>query len=131
MTSPSAAPSRLARLGLDLRLALRTMCRRPGHAIFSIALIAFALASATAIFSIVNGIVLTPLPRVRMNGLVRVGEYGAVGGNTGRSLSNETWYAWRDAPTTIDGLPWNDVELSYDGGSGVELVRGARVTSVG
>ncbi len=65
-----------------------------------------------------------------MDRLVRVGEYDRLAGDNGRSVSNETWYAWNDAPTTLEGLAtWDDVFLSYDGASGLELVRGARISA--
>jgi putative ABC transport system permease protein len=128
--SAPASTSPFAGLGLDVRLALRLMRRQPGFALVSISLIALAIASATSMFSIVNGIVLRPLPRVKMDGLVRVGEYDRLAGDDGRLVSNETWYAWHDAPTTIEGLAtWDDVSLSYGEASGLELVRGARTSA--
>ena len=77
--SAPASASPFAGLGLDLRLALRLMGRQPGFAVVSISLIALAITSATSMFSIVNGIALRPLPRVKMDGLVRVGEYDRLG----------------------------------------------------
>lgn len=128
-----AVPARttwFAGLWLDVRLALRLLRRQPGFAAVSISLIALAVAAATSIFSIVNGIVLRPLPRVNMDGLMRVGEYSDKAGGSGRSISNELYHAWRDAPATIEGLAtWNALSLSYEGSSGSELVRGARVAA--
>jgi hypothetical protein len=61
----------------------------------SVALIALAIAAATSIVGVVNGIVLKPLPRVNMDGLVRVGEYSDKTGDSGRSISNELYHAWQ------------------------------------
>jgi hypothetical protein len=62
---PALSPanrSRLAGLGLDIRLGLRLFRRQPGFAFVSIALIGLAIAAATSIFSVINGVVLKPLP---------------------------------------------------------------------
>lgn len=126
--SDSASP--FAGLGLDIRQTLRLTRRQPGFAVVSISLIALAIVAATTMASVVNGIVLTPLPRVKMDGLVRVGEYDRLAGDDGRLVSNETYHEWRDAPMTIEGLAtWDDVSLSLGEASGRELVRGARTTA--
>jgi putative ABC transport system permease protein len=128
----SAPPGRslFTGLWLDIRLALRLMRRQPGFALVSITLIALAIAATTSIFSVVNSVVLKPLPSVKVDGLVRVFEYDARRGRTMPVLSNSTYYAWHDTPETIEGLAaWDDWPLSYEGPSGLELVRGARITA--
>jgi len=54
----------------DIRLALRVMRRQPGFTLVSVTLIALAIAATTSIFSVVNSVVLEPLPSVKMDGLV-------------------------------------------------------------
>jgi putative ABC transport system permease protein len=129
LAMPAAGSSPLAGLVLDVRLALRLLRRQPGFAILSITLIALAIASTTSLFSIVNGVVLRPLPRVNMDGLVRVFETSHIA-PAGTSVTNVTYYAWRDAPATIAGLAvWENEVLSHDGPSGLELVRAATITA--
>lgn len=52
----------MSHLRLDLAVAVRTLLRRPGFAIVAVATIGLAIAANAAIFSIVNGVLLRPLP---------------------------------------------------------------------
>jgi predicted lysophospholipase L1 biosynthesis ABC-type transport system permease subunit len=45
----------------DLRLAVRSLLREPGFAIASIFMLGLGLGAATAVFSLVNGVLLNPL----------------------------------------------------------------------
>jgi putative ABC transport system permease protein len=56
----------------DVRFALRTFRRRPAFSLSAIAVLAFGVGSSTAIFSVVNGVLLTPLPYSKPASLVRV-----------------------------------------------------------
>src|SRR5262245_7077166 len=127
--APSTGSSPLSGLVLDVRLSLRLLRRQPGFAVLSITLIALAIASTTSLFSVVNGVVLKPLPRVNMEGLVRVFETSHIA-PAGTRISNVTYYAWRDAPATIAGIgAWEDEILSHQGPAGLELVRAATITA--
>ena len=77
----------------DIRLALRVMRRQPGFTLVSVTLIALAIAATTSIYSVVNSVVLEPLPSVKMDGLVRVFEYDARRARTMPVLSKSTYYA--------------------------------------
>jgi hypothetical protein len=125
-----AGRSPFAGLGLDLRQAVRLLVREPGSSAVSIVMIALALAATTSLFSVVNGVLLKPLPWAKLDGLVRVYETGVTRPSATPVVTNLTYRAWAEAPQTIEGLGgWSDVSMALDGPSGVELVRLGRVTA--
>jgi predicted permease len=67
-------------IGRDLRFATRTLVRAPGFSIVTIVSLALATGATTAIFSIVNGVLLKPLPFEAPDRLVRVRVMQRVGG---------------------------------------------------
>lgn len=58
----------------DLRQAVRTLARRPGFAVLVVTTIALAIGANTAVFSVVHGIVLRPMPYPEADRLVMVFE---------------------------------------------------------
>jgi len=64
----------------DLRFAVRTLRRSPGFAAMAITTLALATGATTAIFSIVNTVLLRPLPFAQADRLVQVAEIHRVGG---------------------------------------------------
>ncbi|HEX9728266.1 MAG TPA: ABC transporter permease [Gemmatimonadales bacterium] len=58
----------------DLRFAGRTLWKHPGFASLAVLTIALAIGATTAIFSVVNGVLLAPLPFPQADRLVRIYE---------------------------------------------------------
>ena len=93
----------------DLRYALRRWRRRPGFAVVATLTLALGIAAATATFSVVDGVLLRPLPWGDADRLVYVhGVYPerrnnpatapTLGRSTGRAtgslLSSTSWGSW-------------------------------------
>jgi predicted permease len=89
----------------DLRHTARALARRPGLTLTALATLAVGIGAATAIFSIVYGVLLRPLPYADADRLVRVSERHQNAKSPLREslLSNLTWHAWQQS-RTIEGL---------------------------
>lgn len=72
----------------DLRFALRQLRRAPGFAITAILTLALGIGANTAIFSLIDSIMLRPLPFAQQDRLMRIG-YG--GGETNTAFFPKGW----------------------------------------
>ena len=62
----------MEKLVQDLRFAFRSLMRHPGFALTAVATLALGIGSTTAIFSVVNAVILRPLPFERPDRIVAV-----------------------------------------------------------
>jgi putative ABC transport system permease protein len=85
----------------DVRYALVTMKRNKGFTTAGLLTLALGIGATTAVFSIVYGILLRPLPYPDSDRLVRLSEEhpGAISALPQPMLSNLTYHAWRDSRT--------------------------------
>ena len=109
----------------DLRYALRMLRKNPGFTIVSILALALGIGANTAIFSVVNAVLLAPLPYPDADRLVIV-ERTFKSGN-GRSVSIPKFTFWRDNNNVVDDLTAYDFAgpgFSLAGGDRPEMVNG-------
>ena len=99
----------------DLRYGLRQLRRRPGFALAAIVSLALGIGANTAIFTLVDQIVLRLLPVEKPHELVRLRLDGSrPGGNWGDGIHTfpyPTYLALRDRNTVFSGLTGRRVEL--------------------
>ena len=91
-------------LDRDLRHAVRGLRRSPGATATIIIVLAMGIGANTAMFSIVYGMLLRPLPYPDADAIVRIGEsYGADAGGS-PSLSNRSMLALQDEAESFEQL---------------------------
>src|SRR2546422_8179870 len=105
----------------DLRFALRTLRKSPGFTAAAILTLALAIGSNTAIFSVVNGVLLRPLPFAEQDRLFMLGEQSRQGGF--RPPSYPTFLDWQAQSSAF-------ARLAYVRGGGPRLARPGRLPSL-
>src|SRR5438445_408002 len=96
----------------DLRYAVRTLRKSPGFATAAILTLALAVGSNTAVFSVVNGVLLRPLPFAEQDRLFMLGEQSRQGGF--RPPSYPTFLDWQAQSSAF-------ARLAYVRGGGQRL----------
>jgi putative ABC transport system permease protein len=107
----------------DIRYAVRKLLRAPGFTFIAVATLALAIGATTAVFSIVNGVLLKPLPFRDPDAVVRVGSTGKDGKLARMSVPDFVDY--RDQTHSFVGMAQisdrNSANLSVAGAEPVRL----------
>ncbi|HKF46560.1 MAG TPA: ABC transporter permease [Terracidiphilus sp.] len=74
-------------LAQDLRFAFRTLRHDAGFTLIAVVILALGIGANIAVFSVVNTILLRPLPFPEAHQLVRIVEKGAKGGESGKTYT--------------------------------------------
>jgi putative ABC transport system permease protein len=106
----------LAELGQDLRFAGRQLWKSPGFTLVAVATLALGLGATTAIFSVVDGVVLRPLPFRAPERLVRP-YFVSKEGNKQAAFSVANFLDWRAGSHTVaDAAAYHGGTLNLSGG---------------
>ena len=128
---PPAAPASnpVAGLWQDVRYAVRMAFRRPGFAAGAVFTLALGIGATTAIFSVVYGVLLKPLPFPDAERLVSV-THRAPGINVPLVFHGPaTYFTYHDSARTFEGIgAWESNEVSITGGGDPEHVEALSVT---
>ena len=94
----------LGDLGRDVRHAARGLRRNPGFAATVALILALGLGANTAMFSIVYGVLIRPLPYPNAAEIVRIGESLAASGGSGTWLSNRSMPLLEESAESFEQL---------------------------
>jgi len=125
--SASGRSSSVAWLSNDLRYAFRMLRRQPGFAAVAVVTLALGIGATTAVFSVVNGVLLRPLPFADPDRLLLL-----LNGRNGRVSTSYSPANYRDVTTAsgvFSGAAAFDVSsMNLTGNGDPQRVRGATVT---
>jgi predicted permease len=115
----------------DLRYALRLMSRAPSFAVVVVSVLALGIGANTAIFSIVNAVLLRPLPFEEPERLVRI--FTRTPGGRLFELSPGKFYGWQREAQSFEGMAMYQCcgfrELALTGAGNARIVRATAVSA--
>ena len=97
----SIASETLDHLKQDAAFAIRQLIKSPSFAIAAIATLALGIGATAAVFSVVNAVVLRPLPFADPDRVVNL--HPARDGTPLATASNLELASWREVPRAFDG----------------------------
>jgi predicted permease len=115
----------------DLGHAVRRLTREPWHAALVVSTLAIGIATTTALFSVVSGVLLAPLPWPNGERLVRLAETREGGTRQWPwRITNGTYLALSEGARALDGLAaWGTGTVTWSASGDPERVRIAWVTA--
>jgi putative ABC transport system permease protein len=113
----------------DLQYSFRTLARNPGFSCVSVVALALGIGANTAIFTVVNSVLLQPLRFQKPEQLTVVRERNLKAGFPQFSLSPGNYVDFRDHNHSFSGIAaFGSQGLNLSGGAEPERLRGARVS---
>src|SRR3954451_16587760 len=88
----------------DIRFGVRTLAKNRGFALLAIATLALGIGANTAIFSVIYGVLLKPLPYADSDRLVLIRQSAPPLGRDDVSVSIKEFYTYRDQAQDFDDL---------------------------
>jgi putative ABC transport system permease protein len=115
---------------MDLRYAIRMIRRQPRYAVIAILTMALGIGAATTLFTVVNGVLMKPLPWPSASRLIVVKE--TRGGRPPRfnSFSNAAYLAWREGATAVEDMAaWSTRNVTLSGAGDPDRIRVTAATA--
>jgi len=118
----------MEQLHRDIRYAVRVLLAHRVFSLLAIACLALGIGATAAIFSVVNGVLLKPLPFPHADRLVAVGTGDDSAHATG-SLSAPDFVDYRASATRVELGAWGNASFNFRGNGTPEQLRGATISS--
>ena len=114
----------------DLRYAARTLRNRPGFTLIAVITLSLGIGANTAIFSVVNAVLLRPLPFKDPERLVDIYERRANSGRANLPISGHEFAAWQQRSHSFDAITLIQPDgLTLTGKGDPTIVNVARVST--
>jgi putative ABC transport system permease protein len=121
----------LESIGQDVRYAVRTLRRSPGFTLVAVTILALGIGANTAVFSLVDAVLLRPLPFPEPDRLALLWvDFSARGGPARAESTPADFAAWRERSQSFDALA-GFVTATYNltGSGEPEKLTGVRTTA--
>src|SRR5215216_6685726 len=113
----------------DIRFAVRGLLKRPAFAAIAVLTLALGIGANTAIFSVVNAVLLRPLPIKEPDRLMTFWHSAPAKGLSHVDLNDALFAYYRDRTRTFESMAaYEGGEFALTGGGEPEVVSGAIVT---
>lgn len=114
----------------DIRYSIRLMIKSPGFTVVALIALALGIGANTAIFTVVNAVLLRPLPYANADRLVTVYSTNPVQGQSRVPLSVADFLDWRARNQIFEPLAaYSNAPLNYTDGETPEQIPGLSVTA--
>src|SRR5579871_356009 len=125
--------TRLERFEQDLRFAVRMLSRSPGFSLTVVLTLAIGVGAACAMFTVVDRVLLRPLPFGDPKGLVKISETGRRGSDQSGSAAYQDIAQWQQRSRSFEGISFYDENNSrvwfLDGKNGTAHVSSASISA--
>lgn len=113
----------------DLRYGARMLLKQPGFTLTAVITLSLGIGATTAIFSVINGVLLRPLPYPEPERIVTLWEHNAKDGIARDDVSPANFLDWRDRSRSFESLAFaNPYSLDYQGATEPETWQAALVS---
>src|SRR5580658_9651413 len=115
-------------LSEDLHYAIRMLLKSPGFAAIAVFTLALGIGANTALFSVVNGVLLNPLPYPHSSQLVAV--YGATPGFNQGAVTYPNFLDWQRGAQTFSSMAiYRNQDYNFTGTSEAERLSGYMISA--
>src|ERR1700728_3551465 len=99
----------------DLRFGLRMLLKQPGFSLIAVLTLALGIGATSAVFSLIQGVLLTPPPYRQPQKLVLVSAARTDGQQVGhvRGWAAEQWLDWQRNSKSFEGLAAYDWSFNF------------------
>jgi putative ABC transport system permease protein len=115
---------------MDVRFGLRTLRKNPGFASVCVLTLALGIGATTALFSVIDAVLLRPLPFHDPGRLISVRSVDLRNSTQGGEISYPAFLDWRSRNRSFEVMSvWNTNNFTYTGGDQPESVPGGVVSA--